>query len=249
MPAMRRLGLLGGTSWESTAHYYRGLNEGVRARLGGHHSADLLLRSVDFADVVRLQEAGDWAELGRRYAAEAAALAGAGAQVLGILANTMHLVHDDVVRGSGLEVVHVVDVVGRAARDLGVTAVGLLGTAYTMAHPTLYPERLAAHGVRTLVPNEADQAEVHRIIYAELVHGQVRDSSRDTLRDVVGRLADAGAGAAVLGCTELAMLLDANDPAAAPLPLLDTTSLHVTALLDAALAPQASAVHTEEGAA
>lgn len=252
MPAagsMRRLGLIGGTSWESSAHYYAQLNQGVRERLGGTHSADLVLRSLDFAEVAELQAAGDWAELGRRYAAEAEALRDAGAQVIGILANTMHLVHDDVVRGSGVEVVHVVDAVARAAVAQGITTVGLLGTRYTMSSSELYPARLAAHGVSTVVPDEDDADEVHRVIYAELVRGEVREESRGRYREVVERLAAAGAQAVVLGCTELPMLLDPHDPAAACVPLLDSTTLHVNALLDAALAPQATAVLTEEGAA
>lgn len=235
---MRRIGLLGGTSWESSAHYYARLNEGVRERLGGSRSADLVLRSVDFAEVEQLQADGDWAELGRRYEREAAALAAAGCEVLGICANTMHLVHDDVVRGAGpgVEVVHVVDVAARVAQTLGVTRVGLLGTAYTMASSDLYPPRFAAHGLQVLVPDADDAAEVHRVVYEELVQGRVLETSRAAYLAVVGRLVEAGAQAVVLGCTEQSMLLDATDPATAPVPLLDTTALHVEALLDAALA-------------
>ena len=238
---MRRIGLLGGTSWESSAHYYAQLNAGVRDRLGGTHSADLLLRSLPFHDVCRLQEADDWDALGAWYAEEAAALAAAGAQVLGILANTMHLVHDDVVRGSGgLPVVHVVDAVADAAAAGGFTTVGLLGTRYTMRSPRLYPERLAARGITTLVPEGDDAVEVDRVIYAELVRGQVREESRAAFLDVVGRLVDRGAQAVVLGCTELAMLLD-PETSGAPVPLLDSTSLHVEALLAASLAPSSVA--------
>lgn len=254
-PAMRRIGLLGGTSWESTASYYAQLNRGVRERLGGMHSADLVLRSVDFAEIEALQVAGDWAALGRRYEAEAAALARAGAEVVGILASTMHLVHDDVVRGAGpgASVVHVVDAVGDAAAALGVTRLGLLGTRYTMQSPALYPARLAERGIATVVPGPDDADEVHRVIYAELVRGEVRDSSRRAYLEIVGRLVDDGAQAVVLGCTELSLLLDATDPATAPVPLLDSTSLHVDALLDTALAGRVAAgarpAHEEEGAA
>ncbi len=228
---MRRIGLLGGTSWESTAHYYAQLNRGVRERLGGFHSADLLLRSVDFAEVEALQRAGDWAALRERYAAEAALLRDAGAEVIGILANTMHLVHDDVVRGSGLPVPHIVDAVGAAAVSLGVGRLALLGTRYTMAS-TLYRDRLRTHGQSVLVPSGDDFAETNRIIYDELVHGVVRDESRAALQAIVARLVDAGAQAVVLGCTEFSMILGADD---LPVPVLDSTALHVGALLDTAL--------------
>ncbi|WP_199423650.1 aspartate/glutamate racemase family protein [Actinotalea solisilvae] len=250
-PVQRRIGLLGGTSWESSATYYTALNRGVRDRLGGMHSADLVLRSVDFAEVEALQVAGDWAALGRRYEAEAAALAAAGAEVVGILANTMHLVHDDVVRGAGegVQVVHVVDAVAGAAAALGVTRLGLLGTRYTMRSRELYPARLGGQGIDVVVPGPDDADEVHRVIYDELVRGEVRDASREAYLEIVARLVDDGAQAVVLGCTELSLLLDATDPAAAPVPLLDSTSLHVVALLDAALAPVSTPVLEEEGAA
>lgn len=242
---MRRLGLIGGTSWESTAHYYAQLNEGVRRRLGGFHSADLVLRSVDFAEVEALQTAGAWAALGERYAAEAAALRAGGAEVLGILANTMHLVQEQVERGSGLPVVSIVDAVAEAAVAHGARRVGVLGTAYTMASPHLYPPRLAAHGLTALVPEPEDAAEVHRVIYDELVQGVVREASRARLSDVVARLAARGADVVVLACTELAMVLDPAGPT--PVPLIDSTVVHVDALLDAALAPRAQL--SEEGAA
>lgn len=243
---MRRIGLLGGTTWLSTLEYYRLLNEGVRDRLGGSHSADLVLRSVDFADVEALQEAGDWSGLGRAYAAETAGLAAAGVEVVGICANTMHLVYDDVA-ASGLETVHLVDAVADACRGLGATTVGLLGTGYTMASPDLYPPRMGAHGVAVLVPADDDAAAVHRIIYDELALGQVRDESRELLRAVVGRLIERGAQGIVLGCTELGMILSPPDSA---VPLVDSLAAHVDALLGAALpALPASEISTEEGAA
>ena len=244
---MRRIGLLGGTSWESTSHYYAALNRGVRERLGGSHSADLVLRSVDFAEVEALQAAGEWAQLGRRYEAEARALAAAGAQVVGICANTMHLVHDDVVRGAGpgVDVVHVVDAAADAAAAGGFTRVGLLGTRYTMDSPEIFPPRMRARGVEVLVPEPDDAAEVHRVVYDELVQGLVLDTSRQAYLDVVGRLVERGAEAVVLGCTEQSMLLDPAGPS--PVPLLDTTALHVAAILEAALAPPTA--RTEEGAA
>jgi aspartate racemase len=239
---VRRIGLLGGTSWESTARYYAQLNEGVRERLGGYHSADLVLRSVDFAEVEALQRAGDWTALARRYEAEARALRTAGAEVVGILANTMHLVHDDVVRGAGVPVPHIVDAVADAAAAAGVRHLALLGTRYTMAS-SLYPDRLRAHGMTASVPSGDDFTETNRIIYDELVHGIVRDESRVALQAIVVRLVEGGADAVVLGCTEFSMILGPDD---LPVPVLDSTALHVHALLDAAMPPQT--VH-ERGAA
>ncbi len=229
---MRRIGLLGGTSWESTVDYYRLLNEGARDRLGGSHSADLVLRSADFSEIEALQVVDDWTSLGRRYAREAAALAGAGAEVLGICANTMHLLYEDVA-GIGLPVVHLVDAVTDAAARAGHTRVGLLGTRYTMGSQELYPARMASRGIEVVVPEPDDAAEVHRVIYAELVRGLVLESSRDALDAVVARLVDRGVSAVVLGCTELGMVLASER---SPVPLLDSLAIHVDALLEAALA-------------
>jgi aspartate racemase len=241
---MRRIGLLGGTSWESTVDYYRLLNEGARERLGGSHSADLLLRSADFAEIEALQVVDDWMALGRRYASEANALATAGAKVIGICANTMHLVYDDVAL-SGVPVVHVVDAVAEVAKAAGYTRVGLLGTRYTMSSPELYLGRMAARGIDVVVPEEADAAEVHRVIYGELVLGQVVDASRVSLSGVIERLVARGAQAVVLGCTELGMILS---PEASPIPLLDSLSIHVDALLDAALQPSERPVDEQDDA-
>lgn len=241
---MRRIGLIGGTTWTSTVEYYRLLNEGVAARLGGLHSADLVLRSLEFGEISALQKAGDWPALERRYRAEAELLVAAGAEVIGICANTMHLVFDEVAAGAGgAQLVHVVDEAASAARAIGARRLGLLGTAYTM-RSDLYQRRLEGSGLEVLVPEEQDIAEVHRIIYAELAHGQVLESSRETLQAVVGRLTARGAQAVVLGCTELPLILSAPD---AEVPLLDTTALHVDALLDAALGSHETSL--EEGAA
>jgi aspartate racemase len=228
---MRRLGLIGGTSWESTAHYYRALNVGVRERLGGLHSADLVLRSVEFAEISRLQEEGAWEELGRRYAVEARHLRDSGAALIGILANTMHLVADEVAEASGLPVVHIVDAAGEELQRLGVTTVGLIGTAYTM-ESELYPSRLAARGIHVLIPDAPDRAMIHRVIYDELTQGIVEDASRKLYLEAIDRLQAKGAEAVLLGCTEHAMLLGPDD---GPVPLVDTTAIHVAALLDAAL--------------
>ena len=228
---MHRIGLIGGTSWESSAHYYRALNEGVRDRLGGLHSADLVLRSVEFAEISALQEAGDWDELGRRYAAEARALRSSGAELIAILANTMHLVADQVGEASGLPVVHIVDVAGAEVVRQGVRRVGLIGTAYTM-ESDLYPSRFAHLGIEVVTPDADDRAMIHRVIYDELALGIVNDASRKAYLEVIDRLVADGATAVLLGCTEHAMLLGPDD---GPVPLIDTTAIHVEAILDAAL--------------
>lgn len=232
---MRRIGLLGGTSWESTVDYYRLLNAGTRDRLGGSHSADLVLRSADFAEIEILQAVDDWTSLGRRYAREAARLVDAGAEVLGICANTMHLLYEDVVT-AGAPVVHLVDAVADVAQAGGYAKVGLLGTRYTMSSQELYPDRFAARGIEVVVPEAEDAAEVHRIIYAELVRGEVLEPSRDALVAVVARLVDRGVEAVILGCTELGMILG---PEQSSVPLLDSLAIHVEALLDAALGQSA----------
>lgn len=232
---MRRIGLLGGTSWESTVDYYRLLNAGTRDRLGGSHSADLVLRSADFAEIEILQAVDDWTSLGRRYAREAARLVDAGAEVLGICANTMHLLYEDVVT-AGAPVVHLVDAVADVAQAGGYAKVGLLGTRYTMSSQELYPDRFAARGIEVVVPEAEDAAEVHRIIYAELVRGEVLEPSRDALVAVVARLVDRGVQAVILGCTELGMILG---PEQSSVPLLDSLAIHVEALLDAALGQSA----------
>ncbi|GEN78428.1 aspartate/glutamate racemase family protein [Actinotalea fermentans] len=240
---MRRIGLLGGTSWESTVDYYRLLNAGTRDRLGGSHSADLVLRSADFAEIESLQAVDDWTSLGRRYAREAATLVEAGAEVLGICANTMHLLYEDVA-AAGAPVVHLVDAVADVAQAAGFSRVGLLGTRYTMASQELYPAHFAGRGIDVVVPEAEDAAEVHRVIYAELVRGEVLESSRDALDAVVGRLVGRGVQAVILGCTELGMILA---PERSPVPLLDSLAIHVEALLDAALGPSAPSTDGPSG--
>ncbi|MCP2259951.1 aspartate racemase [Streptoalloteichus tenebrarius] len=229
---MRRIGLLGGMSWESTAVYYRLLNEGARERLGGLHSADLVLRSVDFADIAELQHASAWEALGATLAAEAAALVAAGAEVLGIATNTMHLVAPQIAAAAGIPLVHIVDVVGEAARARGVDRVAVLGTEFTMTS-SLYTEGMARHGVEVVVPDAGDRRVVHDVIYDELCRGVVLDSSRRRYEEIVARLADRGARAVVLGCTEISLLLGQSEVEG--VPVLDSTALHATALLDAAL--------------
>ena len=230
-PATRVIGMLGGMSWESSAEYYRLVNEVVRERLGGLHSARCVLASVDFADIEKLQVAGDWERAGQALAAEAAAVQAAGAQLLLLCTNTMHKVADQIQAAIDIPLLHIADVTAAAVTGAGLTTIGLLGTAFTMEQD-FYVDRLAANGLRVLVPPAADRADVHRIIYDELCLGVIREESRQVYREVMDRLAAAGAQGIVLGCTEIELLVAAAD---SPVPVFPTTRLHVEAAVDAAL--------------
>ena len=230
---MRTLGLLGGMSWESTAVYYRLLNEGAKARLGGLHSAPLLLWSCDFAPVAAQQAAGEWSALGHLLGEAGRRLVQAGAQGLLICTNTMHLLHGAVERASGVPVLHIADATGAALRKAGCRKPVLLGTRFTMERD-FYRARLAERfGAEALVPDEPGRALVHRVIYDELCRGEVRDGSRDAVMEVVRAMRSQGADGLILGCTELTLLLGAGDT---DLPVFDTTALHAEAGLDVALA-------------
>lgn len=230
---MKTIGLLGGMSWESTQPYYRLINEAVRARLGGLHSARIALYSFDFAEVAALQAAGDWAWGARLLGGAARALKEAGAESVAICTNTMHKVADQVEALGGLPVLHIADATAAALRAAGLRRVGLLGTRFTM-EGEFYSGRLRErHGIEVVTPGEADRAEVHRVIYEELCRGEVRERSRDAFRGVVGRLAAQGAQGVVLGCTEIPMLLGAQDT---DLPLFDTGELHARYIAEWALA-------------
>ncbi len=229
---MRVIGMLGGMSWESTAEYYRLANELVRERLGGLHSARTLLASVDFAEIERLQVAGDWDRAGELLAAEAARLQAGGAELLVLCTNTMHKVADRIEAAVDVPFLHLAEATADAVRAAGVTRVGLLGTAFTMEQE-FYRDRLAGHGLQVLVPEAEDRATVHEVIYTELVLGQVRDASREAYREVIGRLVDRGAEGVILGCTEIELLIGPDD---SPVPVFPTTRLHVEAAVGAALA-------------
>ncbi len=231
---MRTLGVIGGMSWESTQVYYRLLNQGVAARLGGLHSAELPLASLDFGPLAALQGQGRWDEIGRQLGNVAAGLQAAGAEGLLIASNTMHKVVEATAAGApGLPVLHIGDSTGRALRAAGVTRAGLLGTRFTMEQPFLVDHLRARHGVECVVPGGDDRAEVHRLIFEELCRGQVLPASRQGLLAVIGRLAAAGAEAVVLGCTELGLMIDpARDREALALPAFDSTALHAQAAVD-----------------
>jgi aspartate racemase len=229
---MRTIGLLGGMSWESTAIYYELLNERVRERLGGLHSARVLLLSVDFAEVEELQSSGRWDEAGELLAAEARRLEAGGADLLVLCTNTMHKVSDSIEEAVSIPLVHLGDTTAAAVRAAGLTTVGLLGTGFTMSQD-FYRDRLESHGLRVLVPSGEDQELVHRVIYDELCLGVVSDESRATYVEVVGRLVDQGAEGVILGCTEIEMLIGPDD---VDVPSFPTTRIHVEAALAAALA-------------
>jgi aspartate racemase len=222
---MRTLGVLGGMSWTSTQSYYRLLNEGVAARLGGLHSAQLLLHSVDFEPVARAQHDGDWDATLAVLSEAAQGLARAGAQGLLIATNTMHKVADEVERACGLPLLHIADATAEAILADGLTTVGLLATAFTLEQD-FYVGRLRDRGIDVLVPDAAQRAEVHRIIYDELCLDVVLDSSRQTYRDVIASLVDRGAQAVVLGCTEISLLVGPDD---STVGLYDTTRIHAEA--------------------
>lgn len=223
--------MLGGMSWQSTAKYYQLANEQVGERLGGLHSARLLLASVDFAEVEQMQRSGRWDEAGELLAREAVGLQAAGAELLLICANTMHKVAEQVQQAVDIPLLHLADATALAVRRHELRTVGLLGTAFTMEQD-FYLDRLAAHGVQVLVPEPADRAEVHRIIFEELVRGEIREDSRRIYREVIGRLTCAGAEGVILGCTEIELLIGAAD---SPVPVFPTTRLHVEAAVDVAL--------------
>lgn len=212
-------------AWPSTAAVYRALNEQAHAALGGVHSADLVIRSLDFAAVEALQAAGDWDGAGRLLGVAAGGLRAAGADAVMIATNTMHRVADDVTRISGLPVLHIADATAAAVRDGGVHRVGLLGTSYTM-EGEFFRGRLAAHGLDVMVPEADDRAELHRIIYAELVNDRILPESRAAVVDMVARLEAQGAQGVIAGCTEIELLVGPHDVA---VPWFPTAALHVEA--------------------
>jgi aspartate racemase len=220
---LRTIGVIGGLSWESTALYYRFLNERARERLGGLHSARLLLWSFDFAEVERLQAEGDWECATTLMADAARRLAAGGADLLVIASNTMHRMADTVETAGGVPLIHIADATAAAAKHLGVTRPALLATRHTMEQP-FYKGRLRdRHGLDAIVPDAGGRELVHRVIYEELCLGRVLDTSREAYRDAMAALVERGAEAILLGCTEIDLLVGADD---SPVPVFDTTRLH-----------------------
>ena len=229
---MRRIGLLGGMSWESSIEYERIINTEVRRRLGGTHSADLVIRSYDFHEVEALQEAGDWDGAGALLAGDAAALQTAGAELIVLCTNTMHIVAPAIEAAIDVPFLHLADATADAVIAQGVETVALLGTRYTMEQP-FYRDRLTARGLDVLVPDEPDRTMVHDVIFDELVQGEIVAESKAAYLEAIARLVDAGAAGVIAGCTEIELLVHAED---LDVPYFPTARLHALAAVDAALA-------------
>ncbi|AZR43356.1 aspartate/glutamate racemase family protein [Marinobacter salarius] len=228
---MKTIGLLGGMSWESTQTYYRLINEGVKSRLGGLHSAKLVLYSVDFAEIEALQHQGDWPATARILSGAALSLENAGADFLMIGTNTMHKVAPEIEEAINIPLLHIADATANVLAQDNIQRVGLLGTKFTMEQ-AFYRERLEAAGIEVVTPDEPQRAEVHRVIYEELCRGEIQAASRKAYLDVINSLAEQGAQAVILGCTEIGLLIKQTDTA---VPLYDTTAIHAAQAVNQAL--------------
>jgi aspartate racemase len=229
---VRTIGLIGGMSWESSAEYYRLINEEIKRRLGGLHSARTLMLSVDFAEIEELQRAGDWDEAGRRLIDAGRRLERGGADFVLLCTNTMHRVAPELEQALAVPLVHIADATAEVIEAAGIARVGLLGTRYTMEQD-FYRGRLEdRHRLRVIIPGEPARTLVHDVIYDELVLGRVEESSRAAFAGIIGGLVDEGAEAVVLGCTEIGLLVG---EAAAPVPLFDTTRIHAERAVELAL--------------
>jgi len=230
---MKTIGLLGGMSWESTVPYYRIINQAVNERLGGLHSAKIVLYSVDFDGIERLQHAGEWEEAGDVLIDAARRLETAGADFLVLCTNTMHKLAPQIENALGIPLLHIADATAVAVREAAIDTIGLLGTRFTM-EGEFYRGRLEKeHGLAVLVPGDDDRDTIHRVIYEELCHGRVLDASRERFVQIINRLVERGAEGIILGCTEIAMLTKGAPPA---VPLFDTTAIHARKAVDWALA-------------
>jgi len=230
---VKTIGMIGGMSWESTVPYYRQVNEAVKARLGGLHSAQVVLYSVDFHEVERLQHEGNWEGAGRLLATAAQAVERAGADFLVLCTNTMHRVAPAIEAAVAIPLLHIADPTAAAVRHAGIDTVGLLGTRFTMEQDFYRGRLRERHGLRVLVPDVQPRELVHRLIYDELCLGRTSDASRAAFRRIMADLAARGARGIILGCTEIGLLVGADD---APVPLFDTTELHALAAAEQALA-------------
>lgn len=230
---MKIIGLIGGMSWESTVPYYRQINQTIKDRLGGLHSAKCILYSLDFHEIERLQHAGDWDAAGAMLAEAARSLQAAGAEFLVLRTNTMHKVAPNIEAAVDIPLLHIADATASTIKAAGHSTVGLLGTKFTMEQP-FYRERLTQrHGIQVIIPSADDREIIHRVIYDELCLGIVSTESRNAYRRVMRDLAAQGAQAIILGCTEISLLVEPQD---AEVPLFDTTAIHARAAADEALA-------------
>jgi aspartate racemase len=229
---MQTVGLIGGLSWESTAVYYRLLNEGIRAHLGGLHSAQMLLWSFDFAEIETLQNAGDWQQATTLMIDAAQRLERGGANYVLICSNTMHKMAHEVSAAISIPLLHIADGVGNAAQQMGLRKVGLLATRYTMEQDFYKARLIEQYGLDVVIPDEPGRTVVHDVIYTELCQGIVTDASKQQYLAVINQLMAQGIEAIVLGCTEIGLLIQPSDVS---LPVFDTTSLHVETAIQAVL--------------
>ncbi len=229
---MKTIGLIGGMSWESTIPYYRIINETVKQQLGGLHSAKIVLYSVNFAEIERMQRAGDWHAAGKLLADAATRLEAAGADFIVLCTNTMHKVATAIENATTLPLLHIADATALAVNAAGYKTVGLLGTKFTMEQPFYRARLKEQHGLNVLVPNEAARQQVHQIIYNELCLGKVLAESKEQYRQIITELVAQGAEAIILGCTEISLLVSQQDSQA---PLFDTTSIHAQSAAELAL--------------
>jgi len=229
---MKTIGLIGGMSWESTAEYYRIINEAVKEKLGRLHSAKIAMYSVDFEEVEQLQHQGKWDKATNLMIDAAKRVERSGADFVLICTNTMHKMADDVAANISIPLLHIADATAEKITSLGLNEIGLLGTKFTMEQD-FYKGRLKEKfGIRVVIPNESDREIVHNVIYKELCLGAIKDSSREQVKAIINRLSDNGAQGIILGCTELPLLIKQED---CPIPLFDTTVIHAKAAIDYAL--------------
>jgi aspartate racemase len=229
---MKRIGLIGGMTWESTEIYYRLINRAVQQRLGGMHSADILMHSLDFTEPERLARTAQWDALAKLFIGVGHSLQDGGAEMLLLCANTAHRVAEQVQRALSIPLVHICDCTAQKLKIDGLKRVVLLGTAYTMEED-FFKDRLRASGIDVFVPNTADRATIHRVIFEEIILGKLIEPSRQAYRDIIQRQVENGAEAVILGCTEIPLLIKQPD---SPVPLCDTTEIHALAAVDLALA-------------
>lgn len=232
---MKTIGLIGGMSWESTAEYYRIINETVKEKLGGFHSARIIMVSVDFSEVEKMQHLGQWNDAARLLIEAARKIEKAGAEFGLICANTMHKVFDKVQKGIAIPLLHIADVTAQEIQKCGIQKVGLLGTRYTMEQD-FYKDRLQKkYRLKVIIPNERERAVIHRILYNELCLGKIRRISQGHFKRIIARLVARGAEGIILGCTEIPLLVDKRDY---KIPIFDTTELHARAAVEYALQPK-----------
>ena len=230
---MKTIGLLGGMSWESTVPYYQHINQLVRERLGGLHSAKVVLYSVDFHEIAQLQRAGNWDEAQAVLSCAAKALVAAGAEILVICTNTMHKLAAQIEAAAGIPLLHIAMPTATAIQQAGLRKVGLMGTRFTMEQPFYRDLLQEKYGLELVIPEEAERADIHRVIFDELCVGEVREESRQRYHQIMANLVARGAEGIILGCTEIAMLVSSD---AASVPLFDTTTLHARGAVELALA-------------